>query len=233
MSDKLDELEKLTPLIPQAIAARALGNNLDKANDVLSDVNRQTSRFVSIVETALLLKAAETPYALLELDAAFNEAFELGRKLQSVKAAPDVEDVVDIYRDFLKAITSLDKVMRRLWDETAAREFLTLKSIGALLATMPSTKELGSKLLALSNDATSLQASRVSAEEFAPQVLALRQRRTFLQSELNAITEDKEIDIFLKNVTARTATLAHVTPRVIKWLNENGAIDKFAVYGQT
>lgn len=229
MTDCLEELENLAPSIADAIAARNLGHNLERARAALSDAPRQTKRFIALVDAAMLLDAVSSQYAKADLLEAVEESEFLGRKLEQAKTADDIDMIVVAYPDFAKALVKMDRVVRRLWDDVVEREFRPLQAVGELLIGIEKTKDLGGRLVEIGTAAANLAGRRDPAEELVPELRRLREARDALQSQWRALTQGPEVDGFLSAVATRSATLADATPNVLKWLKENGALSRFSV----
>jgi hypothetical protein len=231
MTDALVELERLAPGIPAAMDAQRLEHALGRAAEKLAEVPRQAARFQALVEAARSLGAADDPNARRSLREAVEEADNLGDLLEGARTPEDLQYVSEDFPKLIASLRGLDVVVRQFWRLTVSNEFQSLLSIGNVLARITRTQDLGTRLASVAEQALSLAERNPPAEQLAPEIQRLRQRRSELEIELQQLSGNAEVDAFIAVVARDTATLAHVTPAVLAWLRGNDALDTFAVRG--
>lgn len=231
MSDALGELERLAPSIRAGIDARRLQTSLGRAADKLLDVPRQAKRFEALVDVAMALGANADASAQRSLKQAAEEANELGEMLEDARGPEDLQYAMEELPKLSQALQRLDAVVRQLWRGLVATDFQSLVTVGDLLTRIERIRNLGERLAEVGRQALALADRTSTAEQLAPEIQKLRERRTALDAELHQLTGNPEVDAFLAAVTRDGATLAHVTPAVVEWLERNEALDVFAVRG--
>jgi hypothetical protein len=231
MSDALVELEGLTDAIPAAIEARKLGTSLGRTVEKLVAIPRQARRFEALVEAAIALGVGKDEGAKRSLSTAVEEAEDIGDMLVKAKTPDDLQYATEDLPKLNQALLRLEGVVRQLWRNLVQTEFQSLVTVGAVLARIPRTEDLGRRLSAVGQEAQELAERNVAPETLAPQIQRLRETRTTLDAELQQLTDNEEVDVFLGAVTRDGATLAHVTPAVIAWLTREEALDAFVVRG--
>jgi len=129
------------------------------------------------------------------------------------------------------AVESLDEAIRQGWraivDEAGA-----LEEPSALEATLPQTP---ANKQALDNYKTKYRDYRKLADQAAPRsagdsgniVTAVRECRNALATLQPDVP--KEVDEFFRAVDGYTATLAYVTPEVLRWLKDNEQLARYQV----
>jgi nucleotide-binding universal stress UspA family protein len=233
MSDPLLELETLAPLIPAAIQAQRLEQALGRAVEKVAEVPRQAARFQALVEAAVRLGVANDTNARRPLQEAVEEAENIGDLLEGARTPEDLQYVSDDFPKLVGALRSLDIVVRQYWRLTVSNEFQSLLSVGDLLTRIPGTQALGTRLRSISQEAQLLAERNPPAEQLAPEIQRLRNTRAQLDVELHQLSSNPDVDAFITAVARDTATLAHVTPPVMDWLQRNDALEAFAVRGAT
>lgn len=231
MSQALIELEALVPAMAAGVQARKLQTSLGRAAEKLGDIPRQAARFEALVEAALALGASEDVMARRSLLAAAEEADEIGELLERARTPEDLQYATEDLPKLSQALKSLDTVVRQLWRNLVQIEFQSLVAVGDLLGRIERTRDLGARLREVGEQALALAERNAPAEQLAPEIQALRQRRAALDAELHQLTDNPEVDAFLAAVTRDAATLRHVTEAVVDWLERNNALDAFAVRG--
>jgi hypothetical protein len=108
------------------------------------------------------------------------------------------------------------------------RDFAPLSAIGSLLEQIDKTSKLGQRLKTCGQKAEQIRDS-IPAEELLKAISELRRERSALEVERASVTKDQEVDKFLNALAEGDATLRMVTERVRNWLEQNGALDNFAI----
>ncbi|MEG8049004.1 hypothetical protein QP178_03550 [Sphingomonas aurantiaca] len=228
MTETIDPLERLEAALPNlrgAVSQQHLGKALSLAVTASADVPQQVERLKSLGESYALLpgyllqraaeikEAAETILDFGETMAGASEPEQLEAVLRDVKwLDPSVKALnrsvfalTELYtRDHVLPLSALEKLLRRLGRDEVANAIGQLRLMSAGLA---------------------------SAGVSLPEKLkALQDAREALSTDLTKLASDPEVDAFLTGfATKGSIKLSLVTPKVLAWLGEQGALDQFTV----
>ena len=103
--------------------------------------------------------------------------------------------------------------------------------MGQLLQHISGAEALGQELAQLGARATALANRSQTATAMAPEIEQLEADRRSLLARLKEVTANPEVETFITAVTRGQATLQLVTPGVLGWLGERGALGAFKVNG--
>lgn len=129
------------------------------------------------------------------------------------------------------AAESLEEAVRQAWREVVEGAGVLEEPV-ALEATLPQTP---ANKQALDNYRTKYREYRRLADQSVPRSATDKADLEFAVTEcrsvLSTVQRDvpKEVDAFFRAVDSYTATLAHVTPDVLRWLDENGQLGRYQV----
>jgi hypothetical protein len=229
--DQLIEIEELLPQLSSAMAAIRLDDTARRALDSLKDAPRKARRFESFVAAIQTLGPGCAEAVRTPLYAAMRQATEVGEALEAATDSAGVQDAsADFLQSLVPAVGRLEMAVSDAWRKVVREKFEPLAGTGALLEVIPATHALGAELKATVADARRLAENRVAADEFATSVSCLIEAQARLQEKVQAASGGQpEVDAFLDALTHNQATLRHMTPGVIRWLEDNDALDAFAV----
>ena len=108
------------------------------------------------------------------------------------------------------------------------RDFGPLIAIGRLFETIDGTSDLGQRLVRCGEGALRCS-DTTDVVALRDKIAEMYRERDALESERASIASDPEVDAFVNALVAQSATLRLVTPRVRSWLENNRALDNFAV----
>lgn len=126
---------------------------------------------------------------------------------------------------------SLDETIRQAWQQIVDGAG-ALEEPLALEATLPQTP---ANKQALDNYRNKYREYKKLANQSVPHSatdkedleLVVRECRSVLSTVQRNVP--KEVDAFFRSVDSYTATLAHVTPEVLRWLTDNGQLERYQV----
>lgn len=228
MSDRLVELEELLPEIGPALDRRRIGENLGRVVDKLQDADRTIARFQAIRDIATEIEFDSDPTQADTLNRLIEDAKGLAKDLEGARTAEDMAVVQATYGDFNSSLANTDKSLRTHWRRVAQRDFRPLVAIGELLENIEIAVDLGQRLRQCGQEAIDIRDS-VPAERLSAEIRRVREIRAALEKERTSITKDPDVDSFLNALADRTATLSMITDGIYSWLDENGALDRFAI----
>jgi hypothetical protein len=87
--------------------------------------------------------------------------------------------------------------------------------------------KVGQKLIDLGTSATRL--TQISPRQIAPGLKEIEEQREAAQAEVTAFTKEPEVNAFVTALSRGQASLSLVTPKVLDWLNDLGALGQFRV----
>lgn len=228
MTETVDPLERLEAVLPHlrgAVSQQHLGKALSLAVTASANVPQQVERLKSLSEcyallpgyvlqrTAEIREAAETILDFGETMAGASESEQLEAILRDVKWLDpavkalnrSVVALTELYaRDHVLPLSALERLLRRLGRDEVANAIgqVRLMSAGLASAGVPLPEKLK----------------------------ALQDAREALSTDLTKLASDPEVDSFLTGfATKGSIKLSLVTPKVLAWLGEQGALDQFAV----
>ena len=231
MIDVLEQLEAEIDHIPAALEARSLGAILGKVNERTADATRQAQRCAALVELANTLGGLSDAHIRRDARDAITQVKEIGELLATAKDAGDLGLIDEDYPGLPSSLRQLDQSVRFLWGQKAKSDYASLIPVGDLLGKISGAEALGGKLVEIGQKAEALATRNQPAESLAPEIASLKATRESLLSELAAFTANPEVDNFLGAVTKGAASLELVTPAVLTWLAQHGALAAFRVSG--
>ena len=231
MSDALVALEGAIDRIPAALQARSLGAILGKVNERTTEALRHAQRCKALVEMAEVLGGLVDAHVRGSALDVVEQAFEIGASLAAAKDAGDLEVILDDYANLPSALGKLDQSVRLLWVQKAKSDYASLIPVGELLGRIAGAENLGSKLVDVGRKAEALSVRSQAIETLAPEIAQLKSSREVLLADLKAFTSNPDVDRFLAGVTDGGASLELVTPAVLAWLADHGALAAFKVSG--
>jgi hypothetical protein len=228
MSDKLIELEALLPQLPPAVERRQIGESLTRAAEKLRDSGRQAARLQAVLDIARETDFRSDAARKEDFDELLEETVALADDLERARTADDLRDACNVYDDFVKHLSGLDRQLRAHWRHRAHEEFRPLIAIGELLMKLDVAAGLGRQLVECGREAIEVR-DNIPAEDLRGTIVRVRDRQRELEKERVAMTSDTEVDAFLVALAEGRATLRLVTARVRSWLDENDALDRFGI----
>jgi hypothetical protein len=229
MTDLLAELERLQPLVASAKQSLALGSAVEKARKPVEQAPRHAAFLGHLVACARALDGLSEPGLRQRLEGAIDKAQDVGGALEVAATADELEAVAVDYPGVAAEIVRALDSLRTRWAQIVARDFADLPAVGELLLKISGAEAIGSDLKQIGQAAQGLADSDPQAEQLAAAAAALRARRAHTLDAMRAFTGQAEVDAFLQGVIQQRATLELVTPGVLTWLTEHGALDAFRV----
>lgn len=227
MNDRLALLETLLEDLPAAVDRRRLGDRLTRSLERIRTAGHNAERLSAAVALAEATGFGVAPQQAELLEEVREEAFLTGEKLEAAQSDETLRDAVDDYEAFLKSLANLDRGLRLHWSNLAAQRFRPLLGLGALLQRTHVAPGLGQRLTACGQRA--LAGGESGLPELLAKVKAVSAEQEALQSESAALLSEGDVGTFIQAVSEQRATLAHVTPAVLAWLNEKEALGRFTI----
>lgn len=231
MTDILPELEGLLPRIAPAREARQLGAILDKVAEKAADVERQGQRCQALVAMATALDGFSDAKVTAAAKAAIDAVRTTGDDLSTAVDVNGLELVLESLSDLANAVKDFDQTVRSVWADRSRTEYTSLIPVGQLLQHISGAEALGQDLAQLGARATALASRNQTATAMAPEIEQLEADRRSLLTRLKEVTANPEVETFITAVTQNRATLQLVTPGVLGWLSDRGALGAFKITG--
>ncbi len=231
MTDILLELEGSLPRIAPAREARQLGAILDKVAEKSADIERQGQRCQALVAMATALDGFSDPKVTTAARAAIDAVRTTGADLTTAADVDGLELVLESLIDLANALKDFDQNVRLVWADRSRTEYTSLIPVGQLLQHIAGAEALGQELAQLGARATALASRNQTATAMAPDIEQLEADRRSLLARLKEVTANPEVETFITAVTQNQATLQLVTPGVLGWLSDRGALGAFKITG--
>lgn len=229
MSDALIEAEELLGLLPAAVSRRTLGERLRNALAELRNSDRQVERIKVSLKIAELTDFGVRPHQREVLTDMVDCAISVGQDLERAQDAEDLRKAVFEYtKDLNQSIATVERSIREHWLRVVAERFQPLLGLGELLASMNVPNDLGQRLKQCSQKGQA-SGNLGSINELLSNIESLLDEYEELQKErLHEIGED-EVGDFINALADKRATLAMVTDKVHKWLEDHNALDRLGI----
>lgn len=229
MTDALERLEDLAPRIAAARKSLAFGAAAARARVPVEQAPRHALLLARLVQCAQDLDGLNDAALRQRLLGAIDKAENVGDSLETAETADDLEAVAVDYPAVNAALSQVIERLRNHWSQLVARDFVDLAAVGQLLSKIAGAEAIGRELVEISTAAQTLANSDPSADKLAEGAPALRLKRAQTLDAMQAFTHEPEVDRFLEAVTRQEATLDMVTPKVMAWLTDKGALSAFRV----
>jgi DNA repair exonuclease SbcCD ATPase subunit len=207
------------------VERRKLGQSLSRITAALRGASAEIERLDALLEicTAIGFPAQD----LAELQEVASEAAEA---LETADDAERLRSAQDSYEELLKVIPrTFNQAVRHWRNDLVETNYRPLLSFGEMLENVENLAELGREMRACGQEAIdSTHITRIP--ELRDAVKRLERRFAELQAERSGkVGAIPAVGEFLTAVGERRATLALVTPSVLVWLEQNGALENFKV----
>ena len=231
MTDALEPLEGLAPGISSAKKSLAFGAAADRARVPVEQAPRHALLLTRLVQCANDLDGLNDVALRQRLSTDIAKAEIEGQSLEDAETAADLEAVATDYSTVGNALSQVIERLKNHWSQLVAQDFVDLAAVGHLLSKISGAESIGRDLVEISTAAQTLANGDPSAEKLAEVAPALRLRRAQTLDAMQAFTGEPEVDAFLGAVTRQEASLDMVTPKVMSWLTDKGALSAFRVRG--
>jgi hypothetical protein len=227
-NDSLVDLEKNQDALSAAIARKDLADKLDEFGakwesnkSVLVNLEAIAAhgRSLADVRSGGLTDARE---ALLKIA-------EFGGDMEKASSRDSLVRLIGDFEDWLRGPNGrITRSVKQAYDDLVRMEFEPLEAAGSVLVRIEATSGLGSRLKAF------VARARNFASRPAPELLAsiaeTRAEAASLKGEYEALSHVEGAKEFLDALIDGRATLAHVTPAVLAWLDKlDGAREGFKI----
>lgn len=222
--DPLVRLQGLLPRAGQLQQSEDVGKNIRTLSAKLGRAEGRIDEFVSVCGAYPAFLRRESTEADSVL-ASLRDIEEIGRNIAEAETAEHFEQLVEFHDGDLGTIAEFNRGF-----QSHAREHLD-RLTGPLRDIQPILQMLDEPL---APEVTSFlyqaQASvRVSISSLAEQMPSLCQTARSLKERLPNLGEQEDVRRFLDALRGRNATLDLLTPGVLAWLAERGALGRFVV----
>lgn len=224
MADTLLELRAMLPSLAPALERRRLGEALSQIAAVVRNADAEIERLKAVLDLARLIA-----FPHQDLSDLLEAALAAGQALASATTSDELRTASDAYKDFLKTLPSVGMQVARHWkNDVVAKNYRPLISFGVLLEKVENLASLGREMRECGEAAANTQ--MVKWPELRDEVMRLEEQLSRLQRErTERVGAIPAVGEFLIAVGNNTATLALLTPAVLEWLDENGALQSFRV----
>lgn len=223
--DPLDRLEAALPHLQGAVSQQHLGKALSLAVTATADMPQRIDRLKALGESCALLPQYIVQRAAEIKDAA-ETVLDLGETMEAASEPAHLEAVVRDVKRLEPAISALHRSVLALTDLYVRDHVLPLSALEKLLRRL-GRDEVASAIAQLRVMSSGLASAGASLPD---KLKALQDARAALTNDLTRLASDPEVDAFLTGFATRgSIRLSLVTPKVLAWLEEQGALDQFTV----
>ena len=224
MADTLLELRAMLPSIRPALERRRLGESLSQIAAAIRNADAEMQRLDAVLDLARL-----TLFPPEELSDLIEDALGAGEALASAATSDELRSASDAYEEFVRTLPRVGAQVARHWkNDVVAKAFRPLIAWGRLLEKVENRSALGREMRECG--ATAANTQIVKWPELRDDVVRLKDQLARLQRERSErVSAIPAVGEFLIAVGNGTATLALLTPQVLHWLDENGALESFKV----
>ncbi len=227
MSDPLEELEKTAELLPAAAAGVKLGDQAKQKLERFTEVARHESRLKAAIELAAMLGGQADTQIMSQIKRVLDTAYEAADAMKDVDDEPSLGDAVSTFQTFVQSLGTLEVAVRPLWTRVIEQQYAPLQSVGALLMAFPNASDLGRRMVHAAQAAQ--KHAQTSVIDLPTIVQPLAKLRSELIKEQQEVAGDPKVSAFLQALADDRATLDLMHEEVLKWLDDQGALNKLKV----
>jgi hypothetical protein len=224
-ADSVDRLEQYLPKLAVALEQQRLGHALEEVLSSAKGLEYHLNRFHALVSSAVILRDFMETRAVT-ITEVISDVEELGTSMASAADQASLLSLARYIPDVEKSISRFHREVLAMLERYTTRHIHPLIALGRLLDRM-GAGTLGQKLQKLESEAAQVRSG--PPLELPKRLESLDTRRIELLSELTALAKDPDVDAFLRALGHGRTNLKLVTPTVLKWLADQGALDKFFV----
>jgi hypothetical protein len=227
-SSSLSRLEALVKsgVLATAVEQKRLGESLGIASRALSE-----SRLVTSLDA--LLPAASVAAPRL---ASRPETTRLLRQILGVSTvlseAQTRHDLVRLPETLRNAVVRRESVHREIqyaWGRWVEQSFQAQSNLADLLLRFPGTRSVAGRLKSSMSEGLGLKAMFPPTADQVARAKELIQEQQRLLDELRGQDAIQDLLAFLDRVVKGSATLEHVTPKLVEWLRDNSALGSLKI----
>jgi len=225
LTDTLQELQSVLPSLGPAVEQRKLGQYLSRITVVLRGAPAEIERLDALLETCSVIG-----FPAQDLTELHEVAGEAAEALETADDAERLRTAQDAYEELLKVIPRIFNQAVRHWrNDLVENNYRPLISFGEMLENVENLADLGREMRECGRQA--IDSTHITKlPELRDAVKRLERRFAELQAERSAkVGAIPAVGEFLSAVGERRATLALLTPSVLEWLEQNGALENFKV----
>jgi hypothetical protein len=226
--DPLAYLEQSQKALSDAVARKDLADKLDEFG-AKWEVNKAVlANLEALAAHGHDLRGAGS-VAVGEARDAVSKIAEFGGDMEKAGSREALVSLIGDFEEWLRGPNGrLTRLVRQAYDDLVKSEFEPLEAAGGVLVQIDAVTDLGNALKTLVARARSISSKPLT--ELLPSIAGLRAEASVLKAEYEAISHADGAKEFLDALIDGKATLAHVTPAVLDWLDTlNGARQGFRI----
>jgi hypothetical protein len=227
--DALSRLEDALPTLRDAVEREHLGKALNATLEACRDLPQRIDRLEALGSSIGLLSGYAGPRSD-EIAAAVEQIEDLGELMSSAETIDDLDEITRNAKRLEQPLASLHRSTLAIAAGYSKDQIVPLAALERLLRTL-NRGDIADAIARL----RVMDAALPSAGTALPARLAdLFDARAGLTADLTGLANGSEVDAFLTAFATRgTAPLEVVTPGVLDWLSERGALKEFVVQALT
>lgn len=226
--NQLSKLAELMPSIAPAIERTRFGAGLADLRTIETDADTIVSDFAAALAVSGKTRFAERSDHREQLENVVLTAADLSRLLLAASDDRDLAKAKASIDELKKSCQLLFRSIRGHTETWVDREFGPLRTYGELLQKIPYTEMLGKAYQQCHQEALLAKASR-GLKDLNQIVVKVCDVKDALDAQRKALSEIPGVGDFLNAIAENRATLADLTPDVLKWLVSTGSLTTFSV----
>lgn len=230
MTSAIDQLQRLEQLVPMCESIRRGTEYVAALSRAVTEVRKLDGvlqRIENLEPGLRMLRETDQPSST-EMIRDLEKLEAAGHGLQQCVNAEALKDVRFSVRDIEESVQRMEASVSKAWTVLVRTEFGPLDRLGKVLAGFADTKREGIELQKWAAEGLELAVGIPTAktiEQFAETRGDVRRRL----DALGKLGIDAAVSSFLLEIANNKATLAHVTPHVLDWLESMRARSRFRI----
>lgn len=227
-ADPLLYLERHGDALDEAIARKGLADKLDEFGTKWEMNKAIFANLEALAAHAHTLSGVQSN-GVGEVKHALSELISFAGDIEAASTRDNIANLIGDIEGSLKGPHGrLVRGVKLAYIDLLKAEFEPLDATGGVLARIERMSDLGAKLKGLVSRARSLESRPMP--ELLQNIAGIRAEAVVLKSEYSVVSEVPGAQDFLDALIQGTATLAHVTPGVLAWLDTlDGAREGFKI----
>ncbi len=227
-TDPLAYLERSQGELSDAVARKNLADKLDEFGSKWEASKAVLANLKALAAHGHELRDVPSS-AVGEARDAVSKIAEYGQDMEKAASRDALVRLIGDFEDWLRGPNGrLPRHIKQAYDDLVRIELEPLEAAGRVLIRISAVSDLGEALNALV--ARARDASSTHLTELLPRIAGLRAEASVLRAEYEAVGDTQGAKEFLDALIDGRATLAHVTPAVLGWLDTlDGAREGFKI----
>lgn len=228
-ADALQRLEDALPVLRDAVDREHLGKSLRSTLDAIADLPQRIARLAALADSVALLKE-HVGTRSEEILVAVDQIEDFGEAMTEAATSEGLDEVTRGAKRLEPPISSLHRAVIAVAGSYSRDNIVPLAALERLLHTL-GRDDIADAVAILQKMDAALPSAGVALPTRLAELLAAR---ASLAADLTTLANGSEADAFLTAFARKgSAPLEIITPGVLAWLSERGALKQFVVQAVT